>query len=176
MNTDKSTRTPEHFPATSLPDRCCYRFADQSRCTVDRDTHSFCSQHAKQIRRQQESPVGESNKVRFTDEYLNQLRTELESRGWQADARGDAECVDEASAAGAEVVKLYQALQSQLARETQRLVSLTQQRDGLLREMQSAADLLVSLNKIIRKDPLHVTAIDMWLAERALTPAQEAQT
>ncbi len=41
----------DFFPAESMPTRCCYRFADNSRCTLDRTTHSFCEAHAKQVRR-----------------------------------------------------------------------------------------------------------------------------
>jgi len=41
----------------------------------------------------------------FSADYVAKLLRELESRGWQPDQRGDAECVDEASAAAADYIK-----------------------------------------------------------------------
>ncbi len=37
-------------------------------------------------------------------EYLNSVKTELESRGWQPDRNGEPDCVDQASAAGADAI------------------------------------------------------------------------
>ena len=37
-------------------------------------------------------------------EYLNSVKAELESRGWQPDRNGEPDCVDEASAAGADAI------------------------------------------------------------------------
>lgn len=49
----------DFFPAESMPAQCCYRFADDSRCTLDRTTHSFCETHAQQIRRTRPSPTAQ---------------------------------------------------------------------------------------------------------------------
>ncbi len=66
----------------------------------------------------------------------------------------------------------YDALQSQLARETLRLASLTQQRDG----MREVLDLYrLTRNAVIAGLPVSWTDVDKRV-NAALTPAQEAQT
>lgn len=45
---------------------------------------------------------------RFTADYIADVTKELESRGWRPDSRGDADCVDEASAAGADIIRSLQ--------------------------------------------------------------------
>lgn len=51
-----------------------------------------------------------TSKERFTPEYISEVVKELESRGWRPDSRGDPECYDEASAAGAQIIEHLQNL------------------------------------------------------------------
>lgn len=45
------------------------------------------------------------SKDRFTPEYIAEVVNQLESQGWRPDSRGDPECCDEASAAGAQIIE-----------------------------------------------------------------------
>jgi hypothetical protein len=51
----------------------------------------------------------------FSPEYVENVRAELESRGWQFDESGP-DCVDEPSAAGADIIALYRGILSEVAR------------------------------------------------------------
>ncbi len=55
----------------------------------------------------------------FSADYVAKLRRELESRGWQPDQRGDAECVDEASAAAADYIKRLSAYLATLRQQAE---------------------------------------------------------
>jgi hypothetical protein len=58
-----------------------------------------------------------------------------------------------------------------------KLATVTAERDRAHREIRSAAYLLLAVNKHFHdRDPMAVTAIDVWLAERAPSPSPEVKT
>jgi hypothetical protein len=117
----------------------------------------------------QESPVGESNKKELTGVPVF----------WDA-IGGVYVCpVPEGERPERYVISVadyeaYDALQSQLDRETQSLASLTQQRDGYREEIRMALfDLTVRTDFKTQADRLLYIERNL---RAALTPAQEAQT
>jgi hypothetical protein len=106
--------------------------------------------------------VGESNKVKLTPAWLKEIRKD--DAGW-SDGYCNASPKDIIAQRRALIGEI-DALQSQLARETQRLASLTQQRDVMHKALAFYANC-----DLIGFDNDHGR-----IARAALTPAQEAQT
>lgn len=57
----------------------------------------------------------------FAPDYIKRVVDELRSRGWKPDRHGDPDCVDEASAAGADIIDALTADVARLRAEMEQL-------------------------------------------------------
>lgn len=73
----------------------------------------------------------------YKNEYIDEVCKELENRGWQFDSNGDPECYDEASAAGADIIRFLQKdlRQEEILHEREEVL-----RGEALKEKQQALD------------------------------------
>lgn len=113
------------------------------------------------------------SKDQFTPEYIAEVVKQLESQGWRPDSRGDPECCDEASAAGAQIIE-QQRVEIQRLREDLRRAESA--RVAILAENTHYKQVAADLRQFQVGDAVTYLGVDTKIAEVQTTLVLEGGT